>query len=236
MEDCPACTNTSSTAWVWSQHWLDLLFLHWRVPAGVLRSHVPESLEIDLCDGSAWVSVVLFRLRVRPRWLPFVPGLSALIEVNVRTYVRRGDRTGIWFLRAIADNRWAICLARLLTPMPYTYAPLRYEQTESGSCFLLGDGSELAVRFCPSGPGASVPDGSLDTWLLERYRLFARGNRGSLVEATVAHPRWQTRDATVAVDANRLGTAVGIDLSPVPDRVHYSEGVAARFGAFRVIG
>ncbi len=71
------------------------------------------------------MSLVVFRLRVRPRWLPYLPALSDLVEVNLRTYVRFGDAAGIWFLSVHADNAWAIAVARLLTPMPYVRAPMR---------------------------------------------------------------------------------------------------------------
>ena len=105
-------------SWVWSQHWLNVLFLHWQVPAAALRAHLPSALDIATYDGSAWVSLVLFRLRVRPRWLPYLPGLSDLVEVNLRTYVRFRDKPGICFLSVHADNRGAIFLAKRLTPMP----------------------------------------------------------------------------------------------------------------------
>jgi uncharacterized protein len=111
--------TAASRSWVWSQYWRDLLFLHWRVDPAVVRPHVPTPLEVATHDGYAWVSLVLFRLRVRPRWLPFIPGASELVEVNLRTYVSCQGAHGIWFLSVHADNRWAIRLAKLLTPMPY---------------------------------------------------------------------------------------------------------------------
>src|SRR5688500_17883811 len=112
---CDALPGTKSTVpWIWAQKWLDVVFLHWRVPAAALRPHVPRPLEIDAYDGEAWVSLVLFRLQVRLRGLPFLPGFSRLLEANLRTYVRCGDRPGIWFLQVLADNPWAIRAARSL--------------------------------------------------------------------------------------------------------------------------
>src|SRR5438067_3264184 len=40
-----------------TQNWRQLLFLHWTVPAEVLRPLVPPSLELDLWEGEAWVGV-----------------------------------------------------------------------------------------------------------------------------------------------------------------------------------
>jgi uncharacterized protein YqjF (DUF2071 family) len=221
--------------WVWSQHWSDLLFLHWPVPAARLRAAVPAPLEIDQHGGRAWVSLVLFRLRVRPRWCPFLPVLSGLVEANLRTYVRLGDRPGIWFLSVHADNRLAMRIARLFTPMPYTYAAMHY--CRDGERFRFEarppSGPGLALTFCPAGNGPCKATDPLDVWLLERYRLFAAGTRGGLTEAEVDHPPWEVQSAEVSVSVNVLGRAAGLDLSAVAERAHYSPGVRARFGAFR---
>jgi uncharacterized protein len=226
-------------SWVWSQHWLDVLFLHWRVPVATLRACVPAPLEIETYDGNAWVSLVLFRLRVRPRWLPFLPGLSDLIEVNLRTYVSFRDRPGIWFLSAHADNGLAMRLAKLFTPMPYTRAALRYRRLEDRFEFQAGPstgpGLALALTFVPKGEDTPAVAGTLDEWLLERYRLFVRGRRSALMQAEVAHPPWVTQPVPVEMSANRFGLPSGFDLSRRPDGAHFSTGVRARFGAFREI-
>jgi uncharacterized protein YqjF (DUF2071 family) len=222
---------------VWSQHWLDLLFLHWQVPAGDLRARIPCRLEVDRHGGQAWVSLVLFRLRVRPRWLPFLPGLSGLVEANLRTYVRCGDRPGIWFLSVHADNRWAIALARRLTPMPYVRAAMDYRRPGHRFRFVTWcptpPHAGLSVQFLPGPEARAVADGTPDAWLLERYRLFILDDRRRLLEAEVAHPRWVVRDVDVTMSANRMGAPVGLDLDRAPDRAHFSEGVRAYFGAFR---
>jgi uncharacterized protein len=71
-----------------TMRWHDLVFLHWPVEAAVLRPFISPRLDLDTFDGQAWLGVTPFRMtRVRPRWLPAVPGLSAFPELNVRTYV-----------------------------------------------------------------------------------------------------------------------------------------------------
>jgi uncharacterized protein YqjF (DUF2071 family) len=138
----------------------------------MVRPHIPAPLEVATHDGGAWVSLVLFRLRVRPRWLPFLPGVSELVEVNLRTYVRCRAKTGIWFLSVYADNRWAIRLARLLTPMPYAHAAMRYQRFGDQFQFQAWQGltfvPESAFTFRPTGKGVEPRQHSLDEWLLER--------------------------------------------------------------------
>ncbi len=222
---------------MWIQDWLDLLFLHWQVPAVAMRPHVPAPLEIDTRDGTAWVSAVIFRLRVRPRGLPFLPGLSELVEVNLRTYVRWRDKPGIWFLSVLADNRWAIRLARWLTPMPYVTAEMRYQRPDTPFRFSAQPSSlarpSLALTFTPGEANMEIVEGTLDAWLLERYRLFIQNRGQELLQAEVVHPRWVTRNVAVTISDNRMGESLGLPLSRVPDRAHFSEGVRAQFGAFR---
>src|SRR5262245_10940134 len=82
---------------IWSYRWLDCLFLHFTVSAAAVKPLLPPRLEVESFGGSAWISYVLFRLSVRPAWLPAVPGFSSLAELNIRTYVRHRGHSGICF-------------------------------------------------------------------------------------------------------------------------------------------
>src|SRR4051812_2155420 len=95
----PQSVCARSGPWLWSQHWLDLFFAHWPVAVADLRPHVPAALEIDTCDGTAWVSLVAFRLeRIRRRWLPSLGFVTNALELNLRTYVHHQGEPGIYFL------------------------------------------------------------------------------------------------------------------------------------------
>ncbi len=108
---------------VMRMNWRDLLFLHWPVPAVILRALIPPQLELDLFEGTAYVGLVPFTMTgVRPVGVPPVPGLSSFHETNVRTYVRLGDRDpGVWFFSLDAANPIAVKLARSLFHLPYHY-------------------------------------------------------------------------------------------------------------------
>jgi len=44
------------------QDWGKLLFMHWRMDEKHLRPLIPERLEIDTFDGSAWIAVTPFTM------------------------------------------------------------------------------------------------------------------------------------------------------------------------------
>src|ERR1044071_10071271 len=69
------------------QKWGKLLFMHWRIEEAELRPLIPEQLEIDTFDGSAWIGIIPFTMwdiRAFPPFFPAVPGLSSAHELNVR--------------------------------------------------------------------------------------------------------------------------------------------------------
>src|SRR5688500_17865980 len=109
--------------WIMTQSWHDLLFAHWPVKAEALRELVPPGLELDLFDRQAWLGIIPFHMtNVAPRGVPALPWVSAFPELNVRTYVRVGDRPGIFFFSLDAGNPLAVTMARTLFKLPYFQA------------------------------------------------------------------------------------------------------------------
>src|SRR6266851_7228864 len=145
--------------WRWSQGWRNLLFCHWSVPVQALRSCVPLSLEIDLKEGTAWVSLVAFHMcNVRPRWLPPFPPVSNFLELNVRTYVRFNDRPGVYFLSIHANKRLAVHVARWFSPLPYAFARMECSQAddEFRFQFIAADRQREVVFASNYAPGSEV--------------------------------------------------------------------------------
>jgi len=219
----------------WSQRWLDCLFLHFPAPAEAVARHLPPRLEVETFGGSAWISYVLFRLKLRPAWLPPVLGFSSLFELNIRTYVRHRGQSGIYFLRMLADNRLAIAAARLLTPLPYEHARMSYAAGRAECCPFRAAGSRLVVQFQRPTSFAAAGPGSLDDWLLERYRLFLGGPDSAVLAADVEHPPWQAAPLASTVVENSIAIDCGVAANAQPAIAHYSPGVAARFGAIRTV-
>lgn len=144
-------------------------------------------------DGSAWVSVVPFRMRnVRPRYLPAIGPLSNFTELNVRTYVRAEGKPGVFFLSIHARGALVAWLARSLSPLGYRAAALDWHAARRPEAASLGAGAVsfrsplLDVDFASGGPlvpGRCTP---LDTFLTERYCLYA-ATRAGVVQPDLVH-------------------------------------------------
>jgi uncharacterized protein YqjF (DUF2071 family) len=208
--------------------WVDLAFLHWRVPAALLRPLVPSQLELDVFDGFAWVAVTPFRMtRVRPVLAPPIPGTSDFPELNVRTYVRHGARAGVWFFSLDAASWLAVATARAVTGLPYFHA--RMQQDRTGDEVRYGStrthpgapAATLRATYRPTGPVYASKPGSLDHWLTERYSLFVR-RAGTLLRLDIEHVPWPLQPGTCEVQENTMAAAGGIALPRDAPHVLYA--------------
>ena len=151
------------------QSWHDLLFAHWPIPVPGARARVPGSLDLDLFNGQAWIGVVPFRMSgIRPRHLPALPWISAFAELNVRTYVVRDGKPGVYFFSLDAANPVAVHIARRVFHLPYFDArmSLKYDgdwieyrsiRTHRGA-----PAAEFCARYRPTGPVFRADPGSLE--------------------------------------------------------------------------
>jgi uncharacterized protein YqjF (DUF2071 family) len=119
--------------WVMTQTWHDLLFAHWPIDPAEIRARVPPAFAVDTFDGRAWLGIVPFRMtNVSTRGMTALPWLSAFPELNVRTYVRVGDRPGVYFFSLDAGRALAVWAARSLLNLPYHSAAMRASKDGTG--------------------------------------------------------------------------------------------------------
>ena len=210
--------------WVMGQSWLDLLFRHVPVDPDALRPYVPASLALDLFDGAAWISVAAFEIRgTRLRGLPPVPRLSRFPELNVRTYVTHGARPGIWFFCLDAPGALAVATARRVYRLPYFRAAMAIEHDGPWVAFRSdrvdrrGPRVRFAARYRATGPPRTGAPGSLDAWLVERYRLYAVDPRGRVLSGDIHHGPWSLRaaEAEIAADTTLAGLGMVAAGNPV---------------------
>jgi uncharacterized protein len=209
------------------QDWDDLAMVHWRLPAADLAGRLPAGLEPDVCDGSAWISAVPFRLTIKP--LHIAAGLGPFSEVNLRTYVRGPRGAGIWFFSLEAPGRPAVWGGRLLYGLPYRRAET--SQLAAGALRVYAS----RARRGPAGFGLALevaderPADELDVFLTERYVMYASW-AGGLWSTRVSHPRWRMRSADVVRCEETLCSAAELRRAAgAPERAHHSDRMHAEF-------
>lgn len=231
--------------------WDELTMLHWRYPAAEVQALLPDGLTVETFDGSAWIGLVPFQMRVD---LPFLPTMARILhfpETNVRTYVSgRTGEPGVYFFSLEASSLSAVVAARAGYQVPYFWADMsiarvepagldfdsnhtdhrgrryRYESTRRwprprGAHSLVD--VEVGDRFIPGEAG------ELDHFLTARWALF--GDVGPWISyATMFHEPWPLHHAEVIEWDDQLVAASGLS-QPVGDPlVHYSPRVSVRCG------
>jgi uncharacterized protein len=221
--------------WVMAQRWHDLLFAHWPLAADVVRPHLPRGLALDTFGGEAWVGVVPFRMSgVRLRGTPALPWLSAFPELNVRTYVERDGRPGVFFWSLDAANPIAVRLARAWFHLPYFDARMRCEKVgdalryESVRTHRGAPQAHLSAEYGPTGPVAFARAGTLEHWLTERYCLVTSNRRGELLRAEIHHAPWPLQPAETELRENTMAAAAGLALAGPPASVLFARYLDVR--------
>jgi hypothetical protein len=215
--------------WVMAQTWEHLLFAHWEVDPERLARLIPSGLEIDLWEGRAWVGILPFRMTdVHGRLLPALPGSGRFLETNVRTYVRRRGRPGIYFFSLEATSVSAVRVAQSVLRLPYRHADGVLEVKGDRRRYVIRRREQrfpyarLSTVYSPLGsPQPAVP-GSLEHFLTERYRLFVEPAPGVVLGTEIEHPPWRIAPAAASLDHDGLiPPELGADRDP--DLLHLAE-------------
>jgi uncharacterized protein YqjF (DUF2071 family) len=202
--------------WLLGETLEDVLFAHWRVAPDVLHPRVPDDVELDVRDGTAWLGIVAMRVTaLRARGLLPVPGTSSFLQLNVRTYVRgRDGKPGVWFLSLDASSRLAVEGARRRFGLPFFHARMSLDETGDWSdfeCARIGErGRVFSGRYRAAGKESVSTPGSLEKFLFERYCLYATDRAGRLHRGEIHLEPWSVRRAEAEIE---LATIAPLELS-----------------------
>jgi uncharacterized protein YqjF (DUF2071 family) len=156
-----------------------------------------------------------------------VPFVSTFLELNVRTYVTLRGKPGIYFFSLDAASRFAVGAARRTYKLPYFHARMSAERRGEWVEYASerpGDSRAAAFRgrYRPTGEAREPAAGTLEHFLTERYCLYVLDERRDVQRADIHHEPWQLQTAEAEIDENSMAPD-GIDLSPGPALLHYSE-------------
>ena len=210
-----------NTKWKFYQEWNQAIFLHWKVEDEVLKNLVPKELEIDKFEGSSWVSLVAFTMeKIRPRYLPHFPLISNFEEINIRTYVKYNNKTGVYFLSIEGGKRLSCKIAKSMSELPYRYSKMiRKMNNYESKNYNFGDSFILTYK-----KGKEIIEKSeLDIWLTERYALF-QDAEDFINEFEIHHHEWELNN--LEIDKLELNYPRFKNLiNTQPNKLTYSKGV-----------
>ncbi|EDY81610.1 hypothetical protein VDG1235_1228 [Verrucomicrobiia bacterium DG1235] len=215
--------------WKWRQSWLDLAFIHYRASSREIRSLLPEGVNLQKYDGSAWIGLVPFRMSgVMRRPMPDIPLLSSFPELNLRTYVEVDGEAGVWFFSLDAASLPMVFGGRLLYGLPYYYSKMSHRRQDDWIDFSSSrkrSQVEFSARYRPVGDTFQSPAGTFEHWATERYCLYTTSAKGALERIEVHHQPWPIQKAEVEIERCDLFQSAGITLEDQLPVCHFSSGV-----------
>jgi uncharacterized protein YqjF (DUF2071 family) len=217
-----------SSPWLMTQTWNDLLFAHWPIGQDALRPLVPAGFELDLFDGQAWLGIVPFYMtNVAPRFVPALPWISTFPELNVRTYVRVGDKPGVYFFSLDAGNPIAVGAARTMLNLPYFSAAMKVDAAGDGtigyeSRRLSQPAAQFSARYRGLGDRRPPAPATLEHFLVERYCLYAVDHSFHRYRLDIHHPVWLLESAEAEIPVNTMADAMGLRLPGMTPLLHFA--------------
>ena len=214
------------------QEWRDLAYVHWRYDPEVVQGLLPAELTVDTFDGSAWVGLIPFSMRnIGLPHGPAMPYFGSFPEINVRTYVIRDGRPGVWFFSLDVNRFLPALVARLTYRLPYCWGRASHGVTESQWTTRVRRRwprsvapTEIVIR-----PGDVIEPDDLDHFLTARWGLYSRSRRG-VRYAPVDHEPWPLRAAELVRADSALVEVAGLPTPSGTPHVRCSPGVAVRIG------
>ena len=86
--------------------------------------------------------------------------------------------------------------------------------------------ANFAASYYSIGEPYQSTIGSLDSWLTDRYCLYAADRAGRLYRGDINHAPWPLQPAEAEVQRNTLGDWLGIEMPGPPQTLHFAKSLA----------
>src|ERR1700691_1984058 len=106
--------------------WKWLVMANYAVDPSLLEPLVPRGTELDSFDGSVYVSLIGFLFNRSRIYGVSIPFHQSFEEVNLRFYVRRGEKRGVVFVRELVPKFAVAAIARLAYGERYSSVPMSH--------------------------------------------------------------------------------------------------------------
>lgn len=219
------------------QGWHDLASVHWPYNPEVVQRLLPKGVQVDICNGAAWVGLIPFHMRrIRlPGW-PSFGRWSTFPETNVRTYVVAPDgRRAVWFFSLDVSVLLPALVARVTYGLPYCYSSMSIHRDSPDTVQysakrlwpLGGAQSQLVIKIGEKVRSEHLTE--LDKFVTARWGLMSSFARVALW-ADVDHPPWDIYRARILQCEDTILIATGLPPPTAEPTVLYSPGVEVRIG------
>ena len=213
--------------WVMAQSWHDLLFAHWPIVAGVMRSLVPRQLALDIFDGQCWVGVVPFWMSgVRARGTPAIGRMVALPGTQRSHLCGSGRQAGRVLLQPGCGESPGRENGQ--SPLSSPVLPRQHEggRPWRGDRLFLTCGSVDRRSFADvTAPGRRSGCANQGAWSTGSPNdiVFTRCTEKQLYRGEIHHAPWPLQEASAEIDVNTMASSAGIVLPDTKPLLHFAK-------------
>ena len=210
---------------------------NYAVDPSVLQAYLPYKTELDLWEGTCYLSLVGFMFvntKVMGIKVPFHVNFE---EVNLRFYVRYLDggewKRGVVFIKEIVPKPALTLVANTLYKEHYETMPMRHRWEVAGDNLAVEyhwkkHGMWHSLQILAENRLQDISNGSEAEFITEHYWGYTQINARKTSEYGVEHPRWQIYKAlshTIEADfARTYGQSFAFLNHETPKSVFLAEG------------
>lgn len=217
--------------------WRKLLMANYIVDPALLLPYLPYKTELDLWNGSCYVSLVGFMFlntKIKGIKVPFHTNFE---EVNLRFYVRYKDKDG-WkrgtvFIKEIVPKPALTFVANMIYGEHYETLPMSHRWKTDGEILTVEYSWKKkdkwnSMKVNSSLTQTDIVSGSIEVFITEHYWGYTKISEQVTSEYGVEHPVWQVygiKDYFIDVDfGTNYGPQFGFLHNKNPDSVLLAEG------------
>jgi uncharacterized protein YqjF (DUF2071 family) len=217
--------------------WRKLIMMNYAVDSELLKPYLPFETELDLWNGTCYISLVGFMFMETKMLKMRIPFHINFEEINLRFYVKykdtEGYKRGVVFIKEIVPMPSLTMVANALYKENYETLPTRHEWIEKDDSLTIKyiwkkDGKWNVIKTVSDITPVDMAEGSEEEFITEHFWGYTKISDSVTSEYEVVHPRWQVypiKDYSIRVNfANTYGPEFAFMQNMKPVSVYLAEG------------
>jgi len=192
--------------------WRKLAIANYAVDPAVLSDYVPYGTELDIWNGTCYVSLVGFMfVNTRVMGIP-IPHHRNFEEVNLRFYVKRKEngewKRGVVFIKELVPRRAITFIANTIYKEHYQTVSMNHEWLQQADTLSVKygwkhKGSAQCIHIKATANPVAIEEGSEEEFITEHYWGYTKVSPTNTYAYEVKHPTWdcyKVEDYSIEID------------------------------------
>lgn len=216
------------TDWVVYSEWKNVLMLHWKVDASLIKHILPATLSVDTFEGGAWVTMCVASIEnFRNKLLNIIKQGFKFNQVLMQTYVIHQGKPALFIFNQELEKSFTKNLYQKVFKLQQGETDFQRESHGDMHKFFASNsysGFKLGLQY---KYGNRIQTSLWEEWLSNRFKYFYEKD-GQLNEYNVHHIEWSFRTVEIEKFKTKFDFG-GLSINGQPDFIHFSKGIQKLF-------